>query len=393
MKNIICSILLSLFVAFPVWAQVSMEDILVEIEKNNKTLQANAQNNEAQKLGFKSNNPLYNPNVEYDFMYGFPLNAGNQTDFLVNQAFDFPTSYSKRKQLSEGRVSQSDFQYNAGRQEILFEAQSTCIELIYRNKLHIQLQERKSFTESLLASFEKRLSTGEGNILDVNKARLQLIEINKDFQLNLSQVNQLTQRLTGLNGGEELTFKSTEYPVLDPIGDFEELFGEIQAKDPTLKFVEMDIASAQKQLELSKSLALPKLEAGFRHQAILGQRFNGFHLGTTIPLWENKYKVRQSEAELSTSGLKVLQFQNDKYSSSRQLYEKYQKLSVTLNEYQNVLSALNSKEYLDKALAVGHISTIEYFLESNYYYMAYNNYLQTEFEYHVTVAEILKFRL
>jgi len=393
MKKIIYSLLLTSLVAFPVWAQVSMEDILVEIEKNNKTLQANAQNNEAQKLGFKSNNPLYNPNVEYDFMYGFPLNAGNQTDFLVNQAFDFPTSYSKRKQLSEGRVSQSDFQYNAGRQEILFEAKSTCIELIYRNKLHIQLQERKAFTESLLASFEKRLSTGEGNILDVNKARLQLIEINKDFQLNLSQVNQLTQRLTGLNGGEELTFKSTEYPVLDPIGDFEELFGEIQAKDPTLKFVEMDIASAQKQLELSKSLALPKLEAGFRHQAILGQRFNGFHLGTTIPLWENKYKVRQSEAELSTSGLKVLQFQNDKYSSSRQLYEKYQKLSVTLNEYQNVLSALNSKEYLDKALAVGHISTIEYFLESNYYYMAYNNYLQTEFEYHVTVAEILKFRL
>lgn len=393
MKNIICSILLSFFVAFPVWAQVSMEDILAEVEKNNKTLQANAQNNDAQKLGFKSNNPLYNPNVEYDFMYGFPLNAGNQTDFLVNQAFDFPTSYSKRKQLSEGRVSQSDFQYNAGRQEILFEAKSTCIELIYRNKLHIQLQERKAFTESLLASFEKRLSTGEGNILDVNKARLQLIEINKDYQLNLSQVNQLTQRLTGLNGGEELTFKSTEYPVLDPIGDFEELFGEIQAKDPTLKFVEMDIASAQKQLELSKSLALPKLEAGFRHQAILGQRFNGFHFGTTIPLWENKYKVRQSEAELSSSGLKVLQFQNDKYSSSRQLYEKYQKLSVTLNEYQNVLSTLNSKEYLDKALAVGHISTIEYFLESNYYYMAYNNYLQTEFEYHVTVAEILKFRL
>lgn len=393
MKNIICSILLSLFVAFPVWAQVSMEDILVEIEKNNKTLQANAQNTEAQKLGFKSSNPLYNPNVEYDFMYGFPLNAGNQTDFLVNQAFDFPTSYSKRKQLSEGRVSQSDFQYNAGRQEILFEAQSTCIELIYRNKLHIQLLERKAFTENLLASFEKRLSTGEGNILDVNKAKLQLIEINKDFQLNLSKVNQLNQKLTGLNGGAEISFPSTDYPIVKDMEDFEVLFSEIIAKDPTLKFIEMDIASAQKQVELSKALALPKLEAGFRHQAILGQRFNGFHLGTTIPLWENKYKVRQSEAELSTSGLKVLQFQNDKYSSSRQLYEKYQKLSVTLNEYQNVLSTLNSKEYLDKALAVGHISTIEYFLESNYYFMAYNNYLQTEFEYHATIAEILKFRL
>lgn len=393
MKKFSSIILLIYAIVVPALAQMSIEDILVEIEKNNKTLQANVQNTEAQKLAFKSNNPLYNPNVSYDFMYGFPLSAGNQTDFLVNQAFDFPTSYGKRKQLSEGRVSQSDFQFNAGRQEILFEAQSTCIEMVYRNKLKSRHEERKAFTESLLANFEKRLNTGEGNILDVNKARLQLIEINKDYQLNLSQVNQLTQKLTGLNGGIEISFNSTSYPQMDSIADFEELFIEIQAKDPTLKFIEMDIASAQKQLELSKALALPKLEAGYRSQAILGQRFNGFHMGSTIPLWENKYKVRQSQAELSTSGLKVIQYQNDKYATSRQLFEKYEKLSVTLNEYKTVLSALNSKDYLDKALAVGHISTIEYFLESNYYYMAYNNYLQTEFEYYATIAEILKFRL
>lgn len=393
MKKYIWSFLLVSVISFPVRAQLTMEDVLVEIEKNNKTLQANAQNTEARKLGFKSNNPLYNPNLEYDYMYGFPLSAGNQTDFIVNQAFDFPSSYIKRKQLSEGRVSQSDLEYNVGRQQILFEAQSTCIELVYRNKLHIHLQERKSFTDSLLASFQKRLNTGEGNILDLNKAKLQLIEINKDYQLNLSQVNQLTQRLTGLNGGEDLTFRSTNYPLLVPVEDFDELYGEIQAKDLTLKFVEMDISSAQKQMKLTKALALPKLEAGFRHQAILGQRFTGFHFGTTIPLWENKYKVRQSEAELSTSGLKALQYRNDIYTSSRQLFEKYQKLYITLAEYRNVLSTLSSKEYLDKALAVGHISTIEYFLESNFYYMAFNNYLQTEFEYYVTIAEILKFRL
>jgi outer membrane protein, heavy metal efflux system len=237
-------------------------------------------------------------------MYGFPVNAGNQTDFLINQTFDFPTSYGKRNQLAESRISQSDLQFTAGRQDILLEAQQTCLELVYRNKLQVQLVERKAYTEDLLASFEKRLNTGEGNILDVNKAKLQLIEINKDYHLNLSEINQLIQKLTGLNGGEALAFTSTAYPVLAPIEDFEELFTEIQAKDPTLKFIEMDIASSQKQLELSKALALPKLEAGYRHQGILGQRFNGFHFGTTIPLWENKYKVMQSEAELSPQVLK-----------------------------------------------------------------------------------------
>jgi hypothetical protein len=57
MRNIIHSLLLTSSLDFPAMAQVSMEDILVEIEKNNKTLQANAQNTEAQKLA--SNPPIH----------------------------------------------------------------------------------------------------------------------------------------------------------------------------------------------------------------------------------------------------------------------------------------------------------------------------------------------
>ncbi|WP_373492658.1 TolC family protein [Aquiflexum sp.] len=373
--------------------QSSFDVVMAEVEKNNKTLQANYQKQQAQNLQFKSEMPLYNPNIEYDYLYGFPFTAGNQTDVLVNQSFDFPTVYGKRKQLANEQIAQFSYNYDAARQEILFETQSTCIELVYRNKLHQQFQLRKTAIENLLSDFETKLETGDGNILDVNKARLQLIEINKEFQLNLSEINQLNQKLTGLNGGIVLSFTETIYPEMDPIPFFEDLYDEIQIEDPALKFIELETATAKRQLELSKALALPKMEAGYRHQGILGQTFNGFHIGTSIPLWENKYKVRQSEAAVMFSDLRVRDYQNEKFYDVKQLVEKYEKLSKTYHEYKSVLSVINSLEYLDKALEVGHISTIVYFMESNYYYMAYNNFLLTEKDYYAVKAEILKFRL
>jgi outer membrane protein TolC len=393
MKKSILLNLFSLLAFVTVNAQSSFEIIMKEIEQNNKTLQANIQKKEAQNLQFKSEMPLYNPNIEYDYLFGYPLTAGNQTDVLVNQTFDFPTVYGKRKQLANEQITQSSYNYDAARQEVLYEAQTTCIELVYRNKLHQQFQQRKTFTENLLSNFDKKLETGDGNILDVNKARLQLIEINKEFQLNLSEINQLNQQLTALNGGIEISFSETIYPEMDPIPFFEDLYDEIKTEDPTLKFIELETVTAKKQLELSKALALPKMEAGYRYQGILGQTFNGFHIGTSIPLWENKYKVRQSEAAVMFSDLRVREYQNEKFYNAKQLFEKYEKLSQTYEDYKKALSSINTVEYLDKALEVGHISTIVYFMESNYYYMAYNNFLLTEKDYHAVKAEILKFRL
>jgi len=393
MKKSILLYLFSLLAFVTVNAQSSFEIIMKEIEQNNKTLQANIQKKEAQNLQFKSEMPLYNPNIEYDYLFGYPLTAGNQTDVLVNQTFDFPTVYGKRKQLANEQITQSSYNYDAARQEVLYEAQTTCIELVYRNKLHQQFQQRKTFTENLLSNFDKKLETGDGNILDVNKARLQLIEINKEFQLNLSEINQLNQQLTALNGGIEISFSETIYPEMDPIPFFEDLYDEIKTEDPTLKFIELETVTAKKQLELSKALALPKMEAGYRYQGILGQTFNGFHIGTSIPLWENKYKVRQSEAAVMFSDLRVREYQNEKFYNAKQLFEKYEKLSQTYEDYKKALSSINTVEYLDKALEVGHISTIVYFMESNYYYMAYNNFLLTEKDYHAVKAEILKFRL
>src|SRR5690554_5758435 len=92
---IVCFILLGA----SIHAQNQVENVLVEIEKNNKTLSALRKNAEAQRLENKTGNYLQNPEVEYNYLWGNPTPVGNRTDFNVTQSFDFPTAYRYRNQI------------------------------------------------------------------------------------------------------------------------------------------------------------------------------------------------------------------------------------------------------------------------------------------------------
>lgn len=375
-------------------AQSGLETVLTDISKNNKTLQTQSKYWEAQKLQYNTGNTLYDPTVSYDFMRGTPnAIAGNQTDITVTQRFDFPTVYGKKKNLANEKSKQADFYITANRQEILLEAKKICIELVYRNKLQERIIERKAKTEKFLTDFQTKLNKGEGNILDVNKAKLQLIEINKDYQLNISTINQLNQRLTELNGGIELVFNENAYPEYLPVLSFEELEATIENNDPIKKYLEQHTVIAQKQIEVSKALTLPKFEAGYHYQGILGQNFHGARIGVSIPLWENKNRVKQSQAELSVTEVQLNEHKTEHFYNIKQLYEKYTNLQKILAEYQTVLSTINSIQLLDKALKFGEITTIQYFLEASYFYTATNNYLQAEKEYNEVIAELYRYQL
>ena len=135
------------------------------------------------------------------------------------------------------------------------------------------------------------------------------------------------------------------------------------------------------------------MELGYHNQSFTGQSFNGIHSGISIPLWEKKNTVKQKKAQLLFADLELQAHVNEHYFHIKHIYEKYSNLKTVMNEYQTMLTSLNSNVLLNKALALGQISTIEYFLEIGFYYNAFNNYLQTEKEFYETVAELYKYQL
>ena len=375
------------------YSQSNMDPVLAEIAKNNKTIQANTQYWSAQKVQYQTGNSLYNPTVEYDYLKGSPANAGNQTDFTITQSFDFPTVYGKKNTLANQLGIQADLQLKAANQELLLEAKKICIELVYRNKLQIPLTQRKEATEKWLAHFNKKLASGDGTILDVNKAKIQLLEIKKQFFENASFIAKLNKQLTSLNGGTAITFNDVAYFTVPVIADFETLEKEIEVQDYIRKTLEQDKVIAQKQIAVSKALALPKMEVGYHYQGILGQTYNGIHTGISLPLWESKNRVKLEKAKMTFAETALTEHTNEHYYEIKQLYGRYESLKSILGDYEKLNKSVEPIKLLDKALSAGQISVLEYFVELNYYNATFNSYLEIEKEYFEVVATLLKYQL
>lgn len=391
--KIIITKFLSLVICTSVNAQSTIENVLAEINKNNKTILATAQYYQAQNFEFKTGLNPSNPTAEYDFLKGSPANAGNQHDFTITQQLDFPSAYIKRSQLAKTQIARSEYEIIANRQDILLEAKKVCIALIYHNKLQEQLITQKHNFEKLLSSVQTKLEKGDGNILEMNKAKLQLIQIKKKFQENVSAINELNIKLSELNGGIEIVFTDTVYFSPTSIPDFAQLEKDYEKLDPLLKMLQQQKLISQKQLELSKSLSLPKMELGYHYQGILGQTYSGFHTGISVPLWENKNSVKQKKSQLLYSESQLIAHTNEHYFHIKHIYERYTNLKTTLLEYQSIFTTLNNTALLNKALALGEITTMQYLVEMNFYTEAQTDFIQTEKEYHDTIAELYKYLL
>jgi outer membrane protein, heavy metal efflux system len=391
MKKLIISI--GIFCAINVQAQITVDSVLASVVNNNKTLQSGYQYWESQKLLYKTNLTPDNPEISFDYMIGTPNTAGNQIDFIATQAFDFPSVYVQQKNVSKLQIGQSDFQLSMLKQNVLLDAKLVCLDLIYLNKHNIDLKTRLSHAQKTYENYDAKFKIGEVNVIEFNKAKINLINAQSELKLNEGDIKSKLEELAGLNGGNPIAFTDTVYPAMPDLLPFDDFAKQYEAADPTLKTLQQQNLISQGQLKLSRSQWFPKLDAGFHYQAILGQRFSGFHLGMTIPLWQNINTIKQQKANVLFSETRLDEHQTDHYYELKQLYEQYLSLKTTYEDYKQLMATLNSTSMLEKALSIGQISSIEFFTELTNYYSTYATYLKIEKEYYTVLSQLNKYLL
>lgn len=388
------SIILILVLAVTiVKAQSGLKSVLAEVERNNRAIAAEKQYREAQKLSYKTGLNPGNPKVEYDRLPGRPEGAGTQQDFSVTQSFDFPTSYGKRRSVSNEQIEKTELEFIAARQRILLEAKAICIDFIYRKKLEAELSRRLQNANSLLEATTRQTEQGESSILDLNKTKLLQLEIKNQVDINAATITTLQHKLDELNGGVPLDVSRLDYPVLEGVHPFETLDSLIEANDPEVKVINQQKEVTRQQLGLSRSMTLPRFEGGYHQQSILGQKYQGFHIGMTLPLWANKNRVKTENARLLFSELQISEHRTEHHYRNKRLYEQYLYWQQTLTEYREILDSANNEELLNKALNAGQVSLIEYLMEMRYFYDAIVLSLEAEKELHKAAAELYKFQL
>lgn len=392
MNRIIMAVALSWYV-INASAQPTVEAVLSEIERNNKTLVSGKQYLEAEKLTQKTGLNPENPRIGYEYLPGRPEGAGTQRDLTLTQGFDFPTSYSKRRNLSDARIALLGLEYSSTRLEVLLEAKLTCIDYIQRTKLQDELNRRAENAGRLYDAITRMADRGEANILEVNKIRLLQLEVKSQAELNRSLLKKLQLQLDELNGGKNLDLAGIRYIPPQEILPFETLDSLIEANDPVVKSRKQEVTVTREQLGLSRSLVLPKFEGGYHRQSILGQTYQGVQVGMTIPLWENTNVVKAEQARLAFSELQVTEHRTQHYYENKQLYEEYTHWQKIFSEYQSILTSANNEELLRKAFDAGELSLIEYLMELRYFYDAISTALEAEKSLHQALARLYRFEL
>lgn len=388
MKNIIIAIISLLACNSSLFAQYTVDSVLVEIEKNNTTLSALQKRAEADKLGNKTGIYLANPEVEFNYLWGNSSDFGNRTDFTIKQSFDFPTAYGHKKQIANIKNEQAELEYQKQRKAILLESRVVCYNLIYFNALKFELSKRLNHAESVANSFKAKFDAGETNILEFNKAQLNVLNLSKKMESLDIERNALLGELSRLNAGVPIAFNASVFEATTVPTDFEQWYQQAEQSNPILNWLKKEIEITEKQVSLSKAMSLPKLQAGYMSESIIGQDFKGLTVGLSIPLWENKNTVKYAKA--NTVALENMATDNkvQLYNQLKVLHTKAIELQKSSSDYKLKLHSFNNSELLKKALDKGEISLIDYILELSFYYESVNNLFKLERDMNKAIAEL-----
>jgi len=378
--------------SYSLYAQNKVDKVLAEVEENNTTLIALRKRLDAEKIGNKTGIFLQNPEVGFNYLWGNSTEIGNRTDFNVTQTFDFPTAYGYKNQISDLKNEQVELEYKKQLMAIRLKTSLVCFDLIYTNALIGELSKRLAHAESIAKSYKSKFEIGDANILEYNKAQLNLLNVSKELESITIERNSLLAELSGLNGGKTIDFSEKEFQIAEIPDDFEQWYLLAEQKNPTFSWLRKEIEISEKQTGLNKAMSLPKLQTGYMSESVVGQQFQGVTVGLSIPLWENKNKVKFAEANSlaleSIAADSKIQF----YNHLKTLHSKTIALQKNVIEYRSSLHAYDSSELLKKALDGGEISLINYILEFSLYYEGINKLLQLERDMNKTYAELNQYR-
>jgi len=377
-----------IFAALSASAQSGYDAVLRQIEANSTALIALRQQMEVEQLDYPEGLYPPNPEVEFANWWGNPSIVGKRKEFSVSQSFDFPTAYIYRGKIADLQNNSAEYNYKAQRLNLLLSARRVCVELIYNNALAKEYAARVQNAASIARAYQSSFDKGDVSILELNKAKLNLATVQTEATRIETERAALLAEIKSMNGGKDLDFSESVYPLNTLPTSFEGWYKEAEAKSPVLQYMSGQVEIEKQQVKLTRAMNLPKFSVSYVSEKNLEDSFKGVSVGISIPLWENKGRAAQARAQVKAAEYAFVDTRTQFYNRLQTLYVKAAALQKGAQAARQSLSEYNSEPLLKKALDVGEISLINYILEMEYYYDAINKVLETERDFELTLAEL-----
>ena len=367
-------------------------DVLKQVAANNLTLQALVHDNQADVLDIKASNSIGGPSVEYSPFFTKGYSGVAESELVVSQEIDFPTKYAARNKQAKMQQTVGDKLLAKQRRDILLQAQLLCIDLIRLNQTLSMLHERLANSETLLQMYQKRMDAGDANALELNKVKLDCMEVRTLVNEAQGERTSLLQQLRLLNGGKPIDVIDTVLPEYPQITNFESYRALALASDADVAVAQTALRAADMNLKLQKNEWLPNISFGYRRNTEQGEGINGFLVGVSFPLYSNSNNVKAARQRRESAELQVMQAQNEAEASMRTNYEQLQGLQQVI-DHSDVKLLQESLDLFAKALQQGEITALVYYVEINSIYEKLQRHIDLHCQSVKLLAELHKAEL
>lgn len=391
MKSIAVT-LFSFFLTLSAFAQTDLENFLKSVEANNLKLKSFRQLSDTRKIESRTGLNPENPEVEFGYLPGNVGDMGTMTTMRVSQKIEFPTVYSQKNKLSKLYQNQYDQEFLAQRAAILGQASALYIQRTAILKSQKLYAERLANAQKLLQAFEQKLASGDANLLEVNKLKLELSQAKKEESLAAALRNKVDQQLALFNAGQPIAPASDQFPVFPETGT-DEWLKLYREKDPELRLFAEDVNVAFREIKLEQHKNMPEISFSYGYEKTPEVRYAGPGASLTIPLWQNKNKVKLARSNWEFSQARLEEETLARETEIREKADQLLILKTSMDEMRNTLAGTNSPELLAKAMNAGEISVISYLNEIQFYYQIREELLDLEQNYYLLLADLNRIRL
>ncbi len=354
--------------------QMSLPDAVEFALKHNNTIGATGNTVQAMQQLKRTSADL--PKTEISMMRGqYNSYARNDNNFTIIQSIPF-AAFGAQRYLNNANLASAELKKNVAENELVYEVRRAYYQLVYQRSIQAILVQQDSLFREFARSTALRYKSGEATLLEKttaesqrNQSATQLVQISADIEILRTTLKRL------LNSTQ---LPDTNSEVLRPL-EFQVTDSTDANASPLLKFSRQQIDVAEGERKLMASRAAPDLSVGYFNQTLIGtvdpetsaianknNRFSGFQVGLTVPLWFFPQAGRMKAAAYNKTAaqMEFNQTQTNIENEIRAAIHNCARYKSTMEFYRS--SALSTGELLisqaQAAFRAGEIGYAEYLL-------------------------------
>lgn len=379
----------------------SLDQAIEYALKNNAGVKASSYEVESQKQLRKTSFDL--PKTEVSLLYGqYNSYFDNDNNITISQSIPF-TSFGSQAKLNRSLLASSELKRASTENNLIFAVKQAYYQLAYAYSLKKLLVQQDSLFEEFARAASFRYRAGETKLLEQTTAEAQRNEAKNRLRQNESDIIVLrTQLKSLLNSGVVPDIEQKELTqLLLPFKSDTSLI----SSNPSLALARQQIEVTKSERKVQAAKAAPDLVVGFFSQTLVGtdnpetgqvansrDRFTGFQVGVSLPIWyrPQQGRIRAAEYNRLAAESNYTSQQLNLKSQLEQAIKTFEKNQRSLEYYQT--SALPNADLILKQSQAGFrggdIGYTEFLIGVRNAISIREDYLETLHEYNQSIIYI-----